>query len=180
MDFLIFLFFGNLILSAVAGYVARGKGRSWFGYFALSVIFSFLLTILVLIALPPLKQTNSQTNRECPFCKEPILRQAVVCKHCGRDVEPLPAVELQSQPIADYKGNKWLTMGSIFTLLGLLMLFFWISGSDDPTIPVASRTIALLLELLILALGIFFVVKGNIQSGKDNPSHTKPKVEKKK
>jgi predicted lipid-binding transport protein (Tim44 family) len=25
-------------------------------------------------------------ERECPFCAEPILRKARVCKHCGRDV----------------------------------------------------------------------------------------------
>ena len=27
-------------------------------------------------------------ERECPFCAEPILKKARVCKHCGRDVEP--------------------------------------------------------------------------------------------
>jgi uncharacterized membrane protein YdbT with pleckstrin-like domain len=29
-------------------------------------------------------------ERECPFCAERILARAKVCKHCGRDVEPLP------------------------------------------------------------------------------------------
>ena len=29
-------------------------------------------------------------ERECPFCAELILKKAKVCKHCGRDVEPLP------------------------------------------------------------------------------------------
>ena len=28
-------------------------------------------------------------ERECPHCAELILRKARVCKHCGRDVEPL-------------------------------------------------------------------------------------------
>jgi uncharacterized membrane protein YdbT with pleckstrin-like domain len=28
-------------------------------------------------------------ERECPYCAEPILKKAKVCKHCGRDVEPL-------------------------------------------------------------------------------------------
>jgi ribosomal protein L24E len=27
-------------------------------------------------------------ERDCPFCAEPILARARVCKHCGRDVEP--------------------------------------------------------------------------------------------
>ena len=28
-------------------------------------------------------------ERECPHCAELILKKARVCKHCGRDVEPL-------------------------------------------------------------------------------------------
>jgi Na+-transporting NADH:ubiquinone oxidoreductase subunit NqrC len=28
-------------------------------------------------------------ERECPFCAELILKKARVCKHCGREVEPL-------------------------------------------------------------------------------------------
>jgi hypothetical protein len=28
-------------------------------------------------------------ERPCPYCAEPILVQARVCKHCGRDVVPL-------------------------------------------------------------------------------------------
>ncbi len=28
-------------------------------------------------------------ERDCPYCAEPILKKARVCKHCRRDVEPL-------------------------------------------------------------------------------------------
>ena len=31
---------------------------------------------------------GARAERECPFCAEPILARAKVCKHCGRDVEP--------------------------------------------------------------------------------------------
>jgi len=34
--------------------------------------------------------TQVREERECPFCAELILKKARVCKHCGRDVEPLP------------------------------------------------------------------------------------------
>lgn len=33
---------------------------------------------------PPVRE-----ERDCPYCAEPILARARVCKHCGRDVEPL-------------------------------------------------------------------------------------------
>ena len=29
-----------------------------------------------------------RVERDCPWCAEPILARARVCKHCGRDVEP--------------------------------------------------------------------------------------------
>lgn len=41
-------------------------------------------------AAPP-KETAAplREERDCPFCAERILMKARVCKHCGRDVEPL-------------------------------------------------------------------------------------------
>jgi hypothetical protein len=33
--------------------------------------------------------SSLRKERDCPFCAEPILERARVCKHCGRDVEPL-------------------------------------------------------------------------------------------
>ena len=34
---------------------------------------------------------TARDERDCPFCAERILVRAKVCKHCGRDVEPLAA-----------------------------------------------------------------------------------------
>lgn len=39
--------------------------------------------------LVPPSSTATRDERECPFCAEPILKKAKVCKHCQRDVEPL-------------------------------------------------------------------------------------------
>ena len=36
------------------------------------------------IAVPTAQQLRIE--RPCPYCAEPILAQAIVCKHCGRDV----------------------------------------------------------------------------------------------
>ena len=46
----------------------------------------------VISAAPPAGPGLAMTirdERECPFCAEPILKKAKVCKHCRRDVEPL-------------------------------------------------------------------------------------------
>ena len=37
---------------------------------------------------PPMHERERE-ERECPHCAELILRKAKVCKHCGRDVEPV-------------------------------------------------------------------------------------------
>jgi len=34
-------------------------------------------------------QDGSRVERECPYCAEKILARARVCKHCGREVEPV-------------------------------------------------------------------------------------------
>ncbi len=44
-------------------------------------------------------------ERECPFCAEPILAKARVCKHCGRDVEPLP-VEVEDTSEGDLGSSQ--------------------------------------------------------------------------
>lgn len=36
-----------------------------------------------------LRSAASPEERDCSFCAEPILANAKVCKHCGRDVEPV-------------------------------------------------------------------------------------------
>lgn len=38
-------------------------------------------------ALPPLSSTREE--RDCPWCAERVLARARVCKHCGREIEPL-------------------------------------------------------------------------------------------
>jgi formylglycine-generating enzyme required for sulfatase activity len=37
-------------------------------------------------------------ERECPFCAERILKKARVCKHCGRDVEPMVGSDVSVLP----------------------------------------------------------------------------------
>lgn len=172
MEILGLLALVNLFLSFVAGWIAKSKGRSAAGYFFFSLFLSFLLAVLVLIAVPTVKKTDYSSLRSCPFCAEQIQNAAKVCKHCGKEVEPIQSLSMisEAQAAANYKGNKWLTLGAVFTLSAILMLAIWWQGTTDSTIPTWSRISVLVVELFILGLGIFFIVKGNIQAGKDNPN----------
>ncbi|HJR16473.1 MAG TPA: zinc ribbon domain-containing protein [Gemmatimonadales bacterium] len=37
-----------------------------------------------------LQPGQPRVERECPYCAEPILARARLCKHCGREVTPVP------------------------------------------------------------------------------------------
>lgn len=48
---------------------------------------------------------TTRVERDCPHCAEPILARAKVCKHCHRDVEPVPdPISLDSHGL-DATGN---------------------------------------------------------------------------
>ena len=95
----------NSIFSIPVAYVATQKGRSGAGFFFLSFFLSFLVGILVVLALPKKELTpiiSSGTGQfarsgneqlvKCPFCAEWVKTEAKVCKHCGRDI----AADVQS------------------------------------------------------------------------------------
>lgn len=97
-----FIFWGylflNLMLSGLVAYAASEKGRDPFGFFGVSFLFSFLVGILILLAVPnksPIRRSNyaagsdaiGEGEFECPTCAESIKLAAKKCRFCGADVE---------------------------------------------------------------------------------------------
>lgn len=83
--------------SVVAGIAASIRGRFGSGYFMLALVISPLIVLILVLVMANLRQerareTEVMNSRECPYCAELVRRQAVVCRHCRADLEPLPAL----------------------------------------------------------------------------------------
>jgi hypothetical protein len=84
---LAFFWFG---FAFVCGVMASRAGRSGFGYFILACIISPLLCFLLLAVLgkapgdgsPEPGAPTPETHVKCPDCRELVLKDARVCKHC--------------------------------------------------------------------------------------------------
>lgn len=85
----LFLFwFGIAVITGIA---ASSRGRSGFGWFLLGCLLSVLALLAVLVMPSKKKDPNTptiETHVRCPDCKELVLKEARVCKHCGCKLVP--------------------------------------------------------------------------------------------
>ena len=86
----------NAALSGLVGYAAKQRGRRASNFFWLSFLASFLVGILVLLALPQLGEQSPISRENCPRCDELVSIKAQICPHCKSEVaETFGAIQLR-------------------------------------------------------------------------------------
>lgn len=71
--------------SFVVGIVAAIRGHNIITWTLFSMVFTPLAGIIIVLAMKP---DTGRTHINCPDCAEPVLKQALVCKHCGKQLTP--------------------------------------------------------------------------------------------
>jgi hypothetical protein len=94
--------------------LAHKKGRNVLAWIAIGWVLG-VFGLLWIWSLEPIQQPKpisaaTSQGRTCPFCAETVKSAAIVCKHCGRDLPPDPAVATAAD--MDGQFDQWLAAQS--------------------------------------------------------------------
>lgn len=156
--------------SIVWGLLARRKGRSFLAFFALSVFVTPIIGMIVVILMPATETAKMSVETgsglgsvgpvPCPYCKEQIRPDAVVCKHCGRDVEP--AVNRLLAEHREAEKQKWSISNEARLVAETARVNRQKRWSAFWTMP--KKITVSILGLLVVGVVLFLAIRGGAAS----------------
>ncbi|NYT25399.1 zinc ribbon domain-containing protein [Alcaligenaceae bacterium] len=106
------------LLALLVGVLASSFGRNGFGWFLIALVLSPLIGgVALLIAGKKdggASQRASGPTMKCPECREEILQEARVCKHCGhRLLTPEEALARESAASIRVRNRRLLALAIV-------------------------------------------------------------------
>lgn len=105
-----------------------------------------------------MNEENQAATRQCPFCAEQILVDAVKCKHCGEWLDG-HAMGVQSMQGSDHIGNARPYLIVLFLGIGLLFLGVVVAAvNEDAGVALISFGAMSLFAAIVLFFVLFYQV----------------------
>lgn len=158
---------GGFLLALIAKKIADAayrKGKSWLSFFWLSLFVPIIMAIVVVIlpkldsinrGLTPAKVTHGPLGK-CPFCKEEVKPDALICKHCGSNIDQKVEEAVTSNADADNSATLETNPETISDLE---------FGSYQKKFKIIA--ISVIISFVLVAAGVFVYSNDLIQPPKD-------------
>lgn len=107
-----------ILFCVLVGSFAAHKGRSFAGFFILTVLSSPLIGFIVALCVRSRDQLVAggeqvEGAKKCPFCAEVVRAEAIKCKHCGSELPPSPESPKTREPMTQAEYKRMFNIGDV-------------------------------------------------------------------
>jgi hypothetical protein len=152
-----------VLLGLIPAAIAKGKGYSFGGWWLYGALLFIVALPHALIMSPNLSGIDERAARDglkkCPFCAEFVRPEALICKHCGKELSQIVAAAPWNVPppisapvqVSARRGDsmpawKWVLAIGVPCLIAWVAWIAWLGArsstevrtADDPAAAIAT------------------------------------------